>query len=187
MLTIAFLMDTALSNADELSTQDIDDLLNGGIIVRPIENKDGIHGLLAAIAISAPREKIWFALLDYENFPKIFDGVNKINVISQDKKGALVEFWVDAVLAELHYTLFRSYDKPAYELSWNRIKGDLKIIEGSWSILDSPDSEIKILVYRSFVKVGRAIPTRLVRWGATRKAKAMCKRLQNWILKSGNL
>lgn len=183
LLILALSIDAVTCNANELLKEDIKKILNNEIIVKPIDNNDGVPGIMAAFAVSASREKIWTVLLDYENFQKIFEGIDKMKVIREDNNGALVEFWADAVLTKLHYTLYRHYEKPGYRLTWKRVSGDLEIIEGSWSIIDSPESGIKILIYRSFVKVGRIIPTRLVRWGATRKVDSMSKRVQEWILK----
>lgn len=169
-------------NANELSEKDINKLFGGFILVKAIESSGGIPGVMAAFAVPSSREKIWDVLLDYSNFKKIFDSIIDLEVIHQDSKGALVEYWADAVLTDLNYTLYRKYEKHNHKLTWSRISGDLEIIEGSWSIIDSSKSDTKIVVYRSFVKIGGIIPTSFVRWGAMRKAESMCKKLKEQIL-----
>ena len=164
-----------------LSDEELSMILAGNIIVKESNNENGVPGLIAAFSVSSTRENIWNALIDYENFTKIFRGVNRLKVIRKDNNGALVEFWVDAVLSDLNYTLYRKYDIPNFKLSWSRESGDLKVIEGSWEIVDLSTDANKIIVYSSYVEVGRLIPTKLVRWGAMRKAEEMCINLREWI------
>lgn len=173
--------------AKELSAGEVEALMEGHILVDALNNENGVPGLIAAFSVSAPRENIWKAFVDYDNFSNIFEGVKKLEVKSEDDQGATVEFWIDAVLADLNYTLYRKYERPNYKLTWNRTQGDLEIIEGSWEIIDSPRPEKKIVVYSSFVKVGRLVPTKLVRWGAMRKAEDMCKKLREWISDTDNI
>jgi len=160
---------------------DWDALRSGTVIVREIESDDGLPGVSAVFSVRASRDQIWKVLVDYEHFREIFDGIERIEVLEEDRKGAKVAFWVDAVLKDLHYVLYREYTRRGHELRWKRLSGDLERIEGRWLIEDSPGLDEKLLVYRSFVKVGGIVPTRLVRFGAKRKAEEMGNRLRKWI------
>jgi len=151
------------------------------VIVQEIESDDGLPGVSAMFSVRASRDQIWKVLVDYEHFREIFDGIERIEVLEEDSKGAKVAFWVDAVLKDLHYVLYREYTRQGHELTWKRLSGDLERIEGRWIIEDSPNLDEKLLVYRSFVKVGWVVPTRLVRFGAKRKAEEMSNKLRKWI------
>jgi len=181
ILVLVLCSASSIVYASDLSDKDITAIMKGKIIVEKSTDSNGVPGLVAAFSVASTRETIWNAFVDYENFTRIFDGIDKLEVLEQDEKGALVEFWVDAVLSDLDYTLYRKYDKPGYKLTWKRTAGDLKVIEGGWEILDSPVDGQYIVVYSSYVEVGRIVPATLVRWGAMRKAEGMCKRLKKWI------
>jgi len=105
-----------------------------------------------------------------------------MRLVDHDEKGATVEFWANAVIKKIHYVLYRSYNIPGHKLSWRNISCDIESIEGSWTILDTDDSKLKILVYDSYVKVGMLlVPEWVVRLGAMSKAKSMAENLRNWI------
>lgn len=156
-------------------------VLGGEVIVQTVQTRDGVPGVRAVFAVTAPRERIWAVLLDYGNFPKIFEGIAKMHVLSQDERGAVIEYWVDAVVRDYHYVLARAYEAPGRRLTWKRTAGDLERIEGSWEILDAPRPGVHLLVYESFVKVGGVVPSRVVRWPAMARAREMGERLRAWI------
>lgn len=156
-------------------------LYRGEVIVEEVATESGIPGVRAIFVVKASRELIWFTLVDYHNFPKFFPGIEHLKVLEQDQNGAHVEFWVDAVVADLHYILYRHYVKPGYRLTWRRESGDLKIIQGSWDIVDTGDPEKKLLIYESYVDIGFSLITWVIRQGAKRKATEMGQRLRNWI------
>jgi uncharacterized membrane protein len=156
-------------------------LLAGDVVVEAIKRPDGISGLRASFTIAAPRERIWAVLLDYANFPKIFPDIRDMRVLTQDQEGAQVEYWVNAVVSTYHYVLYRHYEDPGRRLTWTRASGDLKRIEGSWEIRDTPRPDVHMLVYESYVDIGGIIPKALVRMEAMRKAREMGERFRSWV------
>jgi hypothetical protein len=156
-------------------------LLAGEVLVEAIEGSEGLPGLRALFTVAASRERIWAVLRDYGHFSQIFAGIDTIQVLAEDTHGAIVAFWVDAILKKYHYVLYRHYEKPGWRLTWRRLSGDLERIEGSWDIRDTPHAGVHLLVYESYVKVGGIIPTPLVRLGAMQKARDMGQRLRQWI------
>ncbi len=153
-------------------------LFSGDIIVDSVSNQDNIPGVKLIMLTKASRERIWETLTDYDNFSKVLQSIEEMKVLEQNHEGAEVEFWIDAVLTKYHYVLYRHYERPQWRLTWKRVSGDLKRIEGSWEIHDTSRPDIKLLIYESYVKVGEGIPLSLVRWGAVRKARAMGRRLR---------
>jgi ribosome-associated toxin RatA of RatAB toxin-antitoxin module len=160
---------------------DWDALLAGEVVVETVRHPDGFSGLRASFAVIAGRERIWAVLVDYAHFPQLFPDIDKLRVLAQDQDGAQVEFWVNAVVAHYHCVLYRRYDAPGRRLTWTRLGGDFKRIEGSWEIRDTPQPGVSLLVYESYVDIGGVIPKALVRLEARRKAREMGKRLQHWI------
>jgi len=156
-------------------------LFAGDVVVEPVKHPDGISGLRASFAVAAPRERIWAVLLDYANFPKIFPDIHDLRVLTHDPQGDQVEYWVNAVVSKYHYVLYRHYDEPGRRLTWTRVAGDLKRIEGSWEIHDTPRSDVQMLVYESYIDIGGVVPKALVRMEAMRKAREMGERLRSWI------
>jgi len=156
-------------------------LNRGDVIIDSVEDEQGVPGVRAVFTIRAQREEIWATLVDYDNFPHLFEGVDRIKVLESDESGARVEFWVDAILTDLHYVLHRDYEEPGHRLTWKRVSGDTEDIHGSWEILDTPDSESKLLIYESFVDIGSYVATLTIRLGAKKKARNMAYRLREWI------
>lgn len=164
-----------------VSGADWDALLAGKVVVETVQHPDGFSGLRASFLVAAARERIWAVLIDYENFPKLFPDIDKMRLLAQDQYGAQVEFWVNAIVAHYHFVLYRRYEEPGRRLTWTQIAGDLKRIEGSWEIRDTPRPGVYLLVYESYVDPGGMIPTALVRLEAKRKARAMGQRLRHWL------
>lgn len=160
---------------------DWDTLLAGEVVVETVKHPDGFSGLRASFTVVAGRERIWAVLVDYANFPQLFPDIDKMRVLAQDQDGAQVEFWVNAIVAHYHCVLYRRYDAPGRRLTWTRIGGDFKRLDGSWEIRDTPRPGVSLLVYESYVDIGGMIPMALVRLEAMRKAREMGKRLQHWI------
>jgi len=156
-------------------------LFAGDVVVEAVQRPDGIPGLRASFTVAAPRERIWAVLLDYANFLKIFPDIHDIRVLTHDQQGAQVEYWVNAVVSQYHYVLYRHYDEPGRRLTWTRVAGDLKRMEGSWEICDTPRPDVQMLVYESYIDIGGVFPKALVRMEARRKAREMGERLRHWI------
>ena len=156
-------------------------LFAGEVVLETVQRPDGLPGLRASFAVVAPRERIWTVLLDYAHFPKIFPDIYDMRVLTNDRQGAQVEYWVKVLVSTYHYVLYRRYEEPGRRLTWTRVAGDLKRIEGSWEIHDTPRSDAQMLVYESYIDIGGVVPKVLVRAEAMRKARAMSERLRHWI------
>lgn len=179
LISLLLALSPAIAAADD--KMDWQALFQGEVLVEAIENGAGLPGLRAMFVVPAARELIWAVLLDYEHFPDIFAGIDKMQVLAHDAFGATVAFWIDAVVKKYHYVVYRHYEKPGWRLTWQRLSGDLQRLEGSWEIRDTPERGVHLLVYESYVQVGGVIPTSLVRRSAMQKAREMGQRLRQWI------
>ncbi|MBM3224301.1 MAG: hypothetical protein FJZ47_10910 [Candidatus Tectomicrobia bacterium] len=176
-----FLLHLLIAPAMAMKEINWEALFAGEVEVEAVRRPDGISGLRALFTITAPRDRIWTTLLDYSNFPKMFPEIKTIRVLENTQQGAHVEYWVDAVLSEYHYVVYRRYDEPGRRLSWSRISGDVKRIEGSWEIRETPRPDVQMLVYESYVDIGGILPVALVRAEAMRRTHEMGERLRSWI------
>jgi ribosome-associated toxin RatA of RatAB toxin-antitoxin module len=156
-------------------------LLAGEVITTPVHNAEGLPGVQAKFIVTASRQRIWSVLVDYQHFTQIFPTLSKLRVLRQDAQGARVEYWADVPFFTLHYVLDRHYVVPGRLLTWSRVSGSLKRIEGTWEVRNTPRPGTYLLVYQSYVKASVLIPASLVRRQALRKAYEMGNRLRDWI------
>jgi ribosome-associated toxin RatA of RatAB toxin-antitoxin module len=156
-------------------------LLAGEVITTPVHNAEGLPGVQARFIVAASRQRIWSVLVDYQHFTQIFPTLSKLRVLRQDAQGARVEYWADVPFFTLHYVLDRHYLVPGRLLTWSRVSGSLKRIEGAWEIRDTPRPGTHLLVYESYVKASALIPASLVRRQVLRKTYKMGERLRDWI------
>ena len=157
-------------------------LSEGTYFIESIEDANGLPGVRAMFEIDGTKEEVWQMINDFENFKQIYGGnVDSLKVHRHDEKGAIVEFWSDAVIRKIHFTLERKFLNSNTKLTWEKISGDLKIIKGGWELVDSYDKKKTILIYRTFIKFGGIVPTKLLRAGAKRKAKDMIRDTRDWI------
>lgn len=159
-------------------------LQQGQILTEKIRSPDGLPGLRAQFLVTAPRARIWAALIDYNNFPRFFTGIEQLRVLRQGTDSSDIEITVDAILKRFRFTLRRDYVVPEHRLTWRRLSGDLDRLEGYWEIRDSPWPGQQRIIYVSFVKVSDIVPTRLIRLLAIRKARQMLGRFRDWVEKA---
>jgi hypothetical protein len=157
---------------------DWDALLRGDILVESVVSSTGVPGLKALFTVRGNREAIWRVLLDYSHYKSIYEDIKNIKVLEQDATGASVEFWIDAMVMELHYSLLSTYNEPGYSFSWKKIAGDLKQAFGSWRILDSKEEGVYLLIYESYIDIGFSVASRMVRYFATKKAHIVAQRVR---------
>ena len=155
-------------------------LIQEEILVDKISDSQGLPGIRAMFTIPATRNELWGMLTDYGNFPNIYGGIDSLSLHSEDEHGASVEIYQTALLRRIRFVLQRNYVQKGYRLTWERVSGDLKYIQGSWDILDSPDENIKLVIYTSFFKYGGIVPTRLARNWAIPEVRSMAENARKW-------
>lgn len=158
-------------------------LFAGDVLVEVIHRPDGVKGLRSLFTVEASRERIWSVLLDYEHFPQIFQGVKRLRVLESNAHGARLEYWIDAILSTYHYVALRRYPEPGHKVTWTRVSGDLKRLEGSWEIQDTSRPGVYMLAYESYIEVDSVIPEAMIRAEAIRRTREMGERLRQWIEK----
>lgn len=180
-------MSAPVTGAGEVKI-DWDKLFAGDVLVEAVESKDGIPGVKASFCVEAGQDEIWEALTDYPSYPKIYKGLKKINVLEENESGAKVELFYSVNFLKIfrkdvHYVLDRRYTSAGREITWSRISGDLKRINGSWEIRDTARDGTYLLVHCTYVEPDGFVPAMLVRSGAMKEAPDMAQRLRAWIEK----
>jgi hypothetical protein len=172
--------------AIELSSLNWDRLNAGEAIVQTVENQNKIPGIRLFFIVAAPRETIWKTLIDYENFPLIFQGTKSADVKAQDESGADVEIKYSKKILSLFdstytYVLRRNYKIPGELLTWRRKSGDFKVIEGSWEIKNTDQPDFFLLVYESYLDGSWFFPAHLVQEMAIKEAVGMSQHVRRWM------
>lgn len=87
--------------------------------------------------INAPIAKVWELVEDVESAPEWQGGLKAMNAIERDadRRATLCEAHTDAKVTTIKSTIRFAYDGPT-TLSWTQEKGELKSVEGSWTLED---------------------------------------------------
>lgn len=183
---IGFLLISIIHLNSQVQSRNLDweRLQRGEILVAKIRDDQGIPGIQARFTISGTREELWGMLTDYVNFSQIYCGIDSVLLINENEYGARVRIYQDVKIRKLQFVLHRIYENPGYRLSWERVSGDLKMVKGSWDILDTPEDDKKLVVYTSYFKYGGMVPARLSRNWAMKEVQIMGLNARQWIRKN---
>lgn len=147
--------------------------------VEQLTAPDDTKGLRAVFLVAAPPDVVLATLWDVRRFREIFPDIEKLEVLAERQGSIDARFTVDAVLAKVRYTLRRDIDRAARSVQWRSIDGDLKAIRGSWHVEATADPLVSRVTYTSFVDVGYAVPSGLVRDTALQKVDQMAVRVRS--------
>jgi coenzyme Q-binding protein COQ10 len=118
----------------DLGEEDLARLRRGEVVVwttmpeRPRE-------VAAAILVDAPAERVWKVMLDCPHAPEFVPGMRSCRVLEHAVDHEVIEHRVKvfALLPEVRYT-FRADYRPGERIDFARTGGDLKAMEGSWTL-----------------------------------------------------
>ena len=87
--------------------------------------------------IDAPIERVWELIEDVEAAPQWQGGLKGMRAVERDDQGraTLCEADTDAKVRTITSTIRFSYAGPA-KLTWTQEKGELKSVNGSWTLED---------------------------------------------------
>ena len=91
----------------------------------------------ASAEIDAPLEEVWTVVEDVLSAPDWQGGLVDMRALETDDEGrpTLVETENDIKVRHVKTQVRFSYDGPT-RLSWEQVKGDMKSVEGSWTLED---------------------------------------------------
>ena len=148
------------------------------ILIEDVTSDRGVHGLRASFQLQASRDAIWALLTDYDRFEETFRGIQRIEILDEDERGARVRYTIKAWILTFEYTLQRDYVRPGELITWRRTGGDFRVISGAWMILPGPREGLHEIVYESYVDVGFLVPTKLVRKRAAQELEKTIERMR---------
>jgi carbon monoxide dehydrogenase subunit G len=87
--------------------------------------------------IDAPLAQVWDLVADVEQAPDWQGGLKRLTATERDAEGraTLCESESDAKVRTIKSTVRFSYDAPT-RLTWTQEKGELKSVDGSWTLED---------------------------------------------------
>lgn len=94
-------------------------------------------GGTASAEIDAPLDRVWAVVEDVLSAPDWQGGLVAVSPLERDPEGrpTLVESESDVKVRHVKTQVRFSYSPPT-QLSWTQEKGDLKSVEGSWTLED---------------------------------------------------
>lgn len=97
----------------------------------------GKLGGVAATEIDAPLEEVWAVVEDVLSAPEWQEGLLSMEALETDAQGrpTLVETVNDAKVRQVRSRVRFAYDGPT-RLTWRQEKGDIKSLDGSWTLED---------------------------------------------------
>ena len=180
-LLLLFHCSICIGAPSQLTPQEQGALTKGEVLVENVRSESGIAGLRLSFLVAAPREEIWRTLLQYDKYTSIFPNVRHFTLVHGDDQGAKVRISIRVAGLDFEYILYRHYEKPGYRLTWRRLEGDLRRIEGRWEIYPTDNRIRQLVVHESFVDVALLIPSEVVRSLASDDAVAMAEHFRHWI------
>src|SRR2546423_9693632 len=117
-------------------------------------------GATRSIVISAPMEKVFSIITDYERYPEFLTEVKRIR--TANRRGNEVDVLYEAeIVKTIKYTLRLKEEKPN-KVSWSLIEGEfMKDNQGGWLLEDAGNGQTKA-TYNIDVALGALVPKTLV-------------------------
>ena len=107
--------------------------------------------------IDAPLAEVWDLVADVERAPEWQGGLKGLWAIERDasRRATLCESETDGKVRTIKSTVRFSYEEPT-RLSWTQEKGELKSVEGSWTLEDLGNDRTHV-TYDLEVDLGRML------------------------------
>jgi ribosome-associated toxin RatA of RatAB toxin-antitoxin module len=146
--------------------------------IQMIQDEEGTHGVEAHFSVAMPPDSLLAVLWDVSLFGRLYPEIKEYKVLSRTDTTIDLAYRVDAVIKEVRYTLRRELDRSRRTISWKELGGDLKRVRGLWLVEPGQGDGSSQVTYRTFVALGKMIPTRMLAMGAKKKAGEMVERVQ---------
>lgn len=107
--------------------------------------------------IDAPLDEVWALVEDVERAPEWQGGLKALRALQHDEDGRaiLCESETDAKVRSVKSTVRFTYEPPTI-LRWRQEKGELKSVEGSWTLEEMDDGRTRA-TYWLEVDLGRML------------------------------
>jgi len=167
-----------------LTPDELNRVEQGQIVVRTLATDAPSAGrVLAAVAIAAPVETVWAVMVDVERAPEFIPGLRRARALERGPTHDLIEHAVkySALLPEFNYR-YRADYRPPEQIDFRRVSGDLKALEGSWSLRPTADGRGTLVLYAVRLDPGFLVPQWLVRRSLQKNLPAVLLALRTRVL-----
>ncbi|HET9125083.1 MAG TPA: SRPBCC family protein [Solirubrobacteraceae bacterium] len=111
----------------------------------------------SSVEIDEPLARVWALVADVERAPEWQGGLKALRALERDEEGraVLCESRSDAKVRTITSTVRFTYRAPT-RLCWTQEEGELKSVEGSWSLEDLGENRTRA-TYALSVDLGRVL------------------------------
>ena len=169
-----------LAAPETLSAEELARVERGEVVVRSLATESSSAGRVwAAVAIAAPASVVWDVMVDVEHAPEFVPGLRCARRLEQHGQYEIIEHTVKFswLLPEVTYR-FRADYVPLARIDFRRVSGDLRALEGTWSLRATPDNAGAIVTYSVYLDPGFLVPQWLVRQSLQRNLPAVLRALR---------
>lgn len=98
--------------------------------------------------VKASQDEIVGALTDFEHYTEWQSGMLECTVKERDDagRGTLVEFYVDAKIKKIRYSVKYFYDLENAKMGWDYVDGDLKECTGRYQFSSTEDGSTEVAI-----------------------------------------
>ena len=164
----------------DLTPDELELVDRGEVVVRSLATEGSSAGRVwAAVAIAAPASVVWNVMVDVEHAPEFVPGLRCARRLEQHGQYEIIEHTVKFswLLPEVTYR-FRADYVPLARIDFRRVSGDLRALEGTWSLRATPDNAGAIVTYSVYLDPGFLVPQWLVRQSLQRNLPAVLRALR---------
>ncbi len=159
-IAVGLLAALPVASSSTFSQEEVSKLLQGKIVRRPLEQKNGTQvGGTSFIIVNAPLDVTWKALFSFDQYPHIFNRTLGTRVVATKPGHVLIEMKQGATFLGVTYSLDAAYDQDAKEIVCRLVRSrphDLDEVQGFWKL--TPQSDGRTLVaYGAVVSINNAL------------------------------
>jgi ribosome-associated toxin RatA of RatAB toxin-antitoxin module len=163
-LALVTVLSLGLFGAAGLDLPDYGRLSRGEVVVSTDPAGRSHRTVQAAILLDAPAERIWDVMVDCEGAPEFVPGLRECTVVERGDGWEVLQHRVriSSLLPQVTYRFRATYRRPE-RIDFVRIRGDLKAMEGSWTLVPVEDGRRTVVRYSVYLDPGFLAPQWLVR------------------------
>lgn len=155
----------ALAADGGLTAEELGRVERGEVVVRSLAGENRSAGRVwAAIAVAAPIDTVWDVMVDVEHAPEFVPGLRRARRLERHGSDEIIEHTVKYLwlLPEFTYRFRADYERPQ-RIVFRRISGDLRALEGEWTLRASTDGKGTVVTYSVHLDPGFLVPQWAVR------------------------
>jgi carbon monoxide dehydrogenase subunit G len=139
----------------------------------------GRRAVAAAVLIDAPPQRVWEVMTDCPRAPEFVPGLRECRVLTTegDRRTIAHRVKISSLLPEMRYT-FREVQQPWHRIDFVRTGGDLREMQGSWTLEELDPGQRTLVRYRVSMDPGFLAPMWLVRQALRRNLPSLLAALR---------